>query len=126
MQANGDGASVLHDRWLFVLNLTGEQRDWGSPEETRHAARLFDIQKDPYCERDVMAEHMSEANQLRELLIEWLGAGEQNDWLSEPDGSRLSIQRQLEELGYTASESNSDAGSWIDPECDCLRCREFD
>ena len=125
VQANGQGASILHGRWLLVLNLTGEQEDWGVPEETRHAARLFDVQGDPYCERDVLTENMSEAARLRSSLIEWLGTGEQNDWLSEPNGSRLSIQRQLEELGYTDSGGTSSAGTWIDPECSCLRCEEF-
>ncbi len=125
VQANGHGASILHGRWLFVLNLTGKQEDWGTPEETRHAARLFDVREDPYCERDVLSEHMTEAAQLRLSLIEWLGSGEQNDWLSEPNGSRLSIQRQLEELGYTDSTGTSSAGTWIDPECSCLRCELF-
>jgi arylsulfatase A-like enzyme len=125
VQANGHGASILHGRWLLVLNLTGRQEDWGAPEETRHAVRLFDVQEDPYCERDVLTEHMNEAARLRISLLEWLGSGEQNDWLSEPNGSRLSIQRQLEELGYTDSAGTSSAGTWIDPECSCLRCEPF-
>jgi len=126
VQANGKGASVLHGRWLLVLNLTGAQRDWGPAEETRHAARLFDVEADPYCEHDALAEHPTEAGRLRSLLIEWLGAGEQNDWQGEPKGNRLEIQRQLEELGYTAAASVGSAGTWIDPECGCARCAEFD
>jgi arylsulfatase len=125
VQANGDGASVLHGRWLLVLNLTGRQRDWGSAEESLHAVRLFDIVADPYCEQDVSAGHMSAAGSLRGLLIAWLGEGAQNDWLSEPNGSRLKIQQQLEELGYTASSSAGSAGSWIDLECSCERCALF-
>ena len=125
VQANGDGATILHGRWLLVLNLTGLQEDWGTPEETRHATRLFDIQADPFCERDVLAENMAEATQLRRSLIEWLNSGEQNNWLSESDGNRAAIQRQLEELGYTDSGGASNAGSWIDPACDCARCLEF-
>jgi len=126
VQSNGDGASVLLGRWLFVLNLTGLQEDWGPAEETRHKARLFDVRADPQCERDVLTDNLHEATRLRALLIDWLGAGAQNDWLSEPNGSRLAIQRQLEELGYTASESVGSGGSWIDPECTCARCAEFD
>ena len=125
VQANGDGASVLLGRWLLVLNLTGRQRDWGSAEESLHAVRLFDIVADPHCEQDVSAGHMSAAGSLRGLLIAWLGEGAQNDWLSEPNGSRLKIQQQLEELGYTASSSAGSAGSWIDLECSCERCAPF-
>ncbi|MCH2106009.1 MAG: sulfatase-like hydrolase/transferase, partial [Planctomycetes bacterium] len=125
VQANGDGATVLHGRWLFVLNLTGQQKDWGEPEETRHAARLFDIHADPFCERDVLAENKDEARQLWRSLIEWLNSGQQNDWLSETDGSRSAIQRQLEELGYTDSGGASSAASWIDPDCPCARCEEL-
>ena len=125
VQGNGDGATILHGRWLLVLNLTGLQQDWGAPEEPRHATRLFDIQAAPFCERDVLAENMAEATQLRRSLIEWLNSGEQNNWLSESDGNRAAIQRQLEELGYTDSGGASNAGSWIDPACDCARCLEF-
>ena len=83
-----------------------------------HHVRIFDI--------DALAEHPTEARRLRSLLIEWLGAGEQNDWQGEPKGNRLEIQRQLEELGYTAAASVGSAGTWIDPECACERCAEFD
>jgi arylsulfatase A-like enzyme len=125
VQANGDGASVLFDRWLLLLNLTGRQRDWGPREETLHGVRLFDVKEDPFCEHDVSSEHSVEAKRLRGLVLEWLGEGAQNVWLTEVDGSRLEIQRQLEELGYTASRSTGSAGSWIDPDCDCARCAEF-
>ena len=126
VQANGEGASVLHGRWLLVLNLSGELRDWGPVEETRHAVRLFDLERDPYCERDALAEHSREAGRLRAMLIDWLGEGAQNDWLSERGADRLEIERQLEELGYTASGGAGSAGTWIDPKCPCARCAAFD
>ena len=87
--------------------------------------RLFDIAEDPFCERDVYAEHLVEARSLRATLIDWLGSGAQNQWLAETDGNRLEIQRQLEELGYTASDGAGDAGAWIAPDCACVRCAEL-
>jgi arylsulfatase A-like enzyme len=125
VQSNGDGVSVLYDRWLLLLNLTGRQKDWGPLEETLHGVRLFDVRADPFCEHDVSRDHSVETERLRGLAIEWLGKGAQNSWLTEVDGSRLELQRKLEELGYTASESAGSAGSWIDPDCDCARCAEF-
>lgn len=125
VQSNGDGASVLLGRWLLLLNLTGRQEDWGPPEETMHAVRLFDVREDPFCERDVSSERPHETKRLRSLVIDWLGKGAQSSLLSEVDGSRLEIQRQLEELGYTASDGAGSASSWIDPDCDCDRCAEF-
>jgi arylsulfatase A-like enzyme len=125
VQSNGDGVSVLLGRWLLLLNLTGRQEDWGPPEETMHAVRLFDVREDPFCERDVSSERPHETRRLRALVIDWLGKGAQSSLLSEVDGSRLEIQRQLEELGYTASDGAGSASSWIDPDCDCARCAEF-
>ena len=90
-----------------------------------HAVRLFDVREDPFCERDVSSERPHETRRLRALVIDWLGKGAQSSLLSEVDGSRLEIQRQLEELGYTASDGAGSASSWIDPDCDCARCAEF-
>jgi len=124
IQANGFSASVLTDKWMLGLTLRVLETDPEGREERYHRIRLFDIEKDPFCQDDVWTENRERAAGLRRLLIRWLGRAENNHWQTDDVIGAEDTRQHLADLGYVTVEASSSA-TWFDSTCECRWCREF-
>ena len=89
-----------------------------------HAVRLFDLEADPECERNVWEEHLEVTAELRQLAIDWLLAAEPMDWSGAGDLSQADLAKDLAALGYLMAddEGGGTGSAWFEPACACPWC----
>jgi len=130
IQANGTGASVQLGRWMLVLTLHHSEHEPRVPEEEYHdryhEVRLFDLESDPGCTRNVWEENRDETVRLRGLLIRWLTESAPRGWQDPATALGTDVARNLAELGYVSSGVSGGSEEWIDPDCQCKWCKEFE
>ena len=73
----------------------------------------------------VHARIIERARELRQMLVIWLTSKEQMNWTVTRNYQDLEALEQLAALGYTTVAPQRGAREWIDPDCDCERCAEF-
>ena len=123
----GDVISINQGRWYLLLNTTESLKNKaiGEPPRDemfeRHKVELYDLERDPACERDLLESEFERARRLRARLLEWIRrpvtglAGETHD--------DARADAMLEALGYGGGEGKGDGG--LDPECTCHWCERF-
>ncbi len=124
LEAYGLTASVRLGRWMLLLRLGLRAQERGREEELLHAARLYDVDADPYLECDLAGEHSETAAELRAHLVDWLVRTEDTGWSARSETRHEEVEEQLAALGYTTEEV-ARSERWIDPDCECQRCLEF-
>lgn len=126
MEANGFSASVILGRWMLLMALRPPTKAQGASFEARHEVKLFDLESDPHCEREVREEHPERVAKLRGLLTRWLTRSDTRDWEAQATVSSADIAQHLADLGYVSDGASGAASGWFDPECDCDWCSRFE
>jgi arylsulfatase A-like enzyme len=116
-------ASIAWGQWFLLMALREEPPSEALRLE-RHGVLLFDLSSDPGCRHDVAEAQRDVARRLREALVRWL-ASPQGENLSETLPQDDEALAQLAALGYTSELVAIESRAWIDPDCDCDRCRAW-
>ncbi|MFT6712940.1 MAG: arylsulfatase A-like enzyme [Planctomycetota bacterium] len=124
IEANGLSAAVITKKWMLVLAIrevpAGEE-EVGSP---LHSVLLYNVQEDKYCVEDVWKQNREMTKALRKLLLDWLDAGQGNQWIASDVVDAETIARDLANLGYLSMDDSEDS-EWFDRSCTCDWCGEF-
>ena len=115
LEANAKGAAVRSGRWMLRLALG----------KRAHSTALFDVDRDPYLERDLAADEQRTARGLRKLLVEWLEGAVPNPWARSAESSGEAVDETLAALGYATVEREVGSSAWFDPDCDCADCAAY-
>jgi hypothetical protein len=71
-------------------------------------------------------EDRERAKEMRRMLVAWLTNSEQKGWTVTRNYQDIQALEQLAALGYTTIAPHRGARAWINLECDCERCAEFE
>ncbi len=126
LAAEGSSASITYEGWHLVVHLFEHHVGPGKRGRLykRHETELFHLAEDPGCLRDVTESEKSQARRLRRILTSWLAAAGDPGWATQANLDPDQV-RDLENLGYVASERRTVGERWIDPQCDCEACAAF-
>lgn len=122
LSAHGNSASVTFKGWFGLLHLRSHQGTLRARRE-QHQMELFYLPDDPECLHDLSVERHREARRFREQIVEWLGRASAEGFASERATTAAAVE-ELQGMGYSTDTDVST--TWIDPDCDCDRCREFE
>jgi len=125
VSANGSSAAVMLDDWFFAIHLKEHRVNSGSEITKAHEVELYNLAEDPRCIDELSSQEVSRARKLRGMLITWLTSTEQMNWTVTRNYQDLEALEQLTALGYTTVAPHRGARKWIDPDCNCERCAEF-
>jgi arylsulfatase A-like enzyme len=90
------------------------------PLRELHQLELFDLERDPLCERDLVTEEPETAARLRALLVDWLIDAPSAGWAETGRSLDDEMRQSLAELGYTVGAEDDE--ELFDPDCACERC----
>ena len=127
LSAGALSASVVTGPWFFVLHLREHQPpDLSRPRILAHSLELYDLSRDPDCERELSAQQPEEARKLRQLVIDWLMNARPSGWNAPRDFAGAAAMKELAELGYATDMRGTTRNAWFDPDCECERCRRWE
>ena len=126
MSANGTSAAVMTSEWFFALHLKDHFVNLGYELTQKHTTELYNLREDPLCATNLVKEDSERAKEMRRMLIAWLTNTEQKGWTVTRNYQDLQALEQLAALGYTTLAPQKGERVWIDLECDCERCAEFE
>src|SRR5262249_25519864 len=127
LSSGGLSASVTLARHHLILHLVEHRIDalGEAGLRQRHALELYDLEAGPPCPGALASRERERAIELRWLLVRWLAeAGTGRGWNAGPAGDSEHAER-LAQMGYANSRAIEPDAAWIDPECECERCRAF-
>ncbi|MFT5050769.1 MAG: arylsulfatase A-like enzyme [Chlamydiales bacterium] len=126
LSANASSASVTLKPWHFVLYLRpykGRFRE----ERPLHSFELYNLEQDLACLNDLAAGESVETRrigQLRAMLVDWLTTSSDNN-LTMAGQQTDEAMAQLAALGYATGAAVVETKTWIDVECECEHCAQF-
>ncbi|MFT7464852.1 MAG: hypothetical protein ACI9EF_003212 [Pseudohongiellaceae bacterium] len=122
LASHGTSASITLGDEHLIMHLLAHNRRYAA-----HQLELFDLARDPGCERDLVHEEISRAAPLAAQLVDWLGARRDLGWRGEAVTDDDTLQG-LAELGYVDAPQGAPAPNglpyFIADDCSwCLRWR---
>jgi arylsulfatase A-like enzyme len=126
ISANGTSAAVMTSAWFFAMHLKDHRVNAGYEMTIKHTTELYNLQEDPRCRTNIVEEERGQAKEMRRMLVAWLTNSEQKGWTVTRNYQDLKALEQLAALGYTTVAPQRGAKAWIDRDCDCERCAEFE
>lgn len=127
LSSNSLTAAVSSGDWHLILTLVANAPH---PDSIRrryehHQVQLFDLARDPACERDLVDEFPEIARRLRRSLVRWLTSPEPTGWARAGTNDEETL-RQLTELGYTLADFGAPPqGVRWEPDA-CEWCRRYE
>lgn len=104
-------ASLDDGRWVLVLHLLETKSDDGVHTWRPGQVELFDRRADPRSERDLVADELERAREMRRRLLQWLASGDPEGYKGEYHFT-AAIDRALAVLGYSGGAEVG--GTWYD------------
>ena len=121
--AHAHSASITWDGWHLILRRNVRIAARVTPVD-HHSVELYYLPDDPGCVDDLLDERFELATRLRAELIRWLASVDDRGWSAgasdDPD-----LLRQLEALGYAASDDGSLGLDFEVDGCECAWCSRF-
>ena len=112
---------VLHLRDWKVYGSTG-QPDPSLPTYANHQVELYDLDRDPLCEVDLVDSEHERAMGLRAMLVRWMSDRVDLGWEGEHSDDPA-LAEQLAELGYV--DTDLELSEWW-VEDGCAWCQRFE
>jgi len=123
LSANASSASVTLKPWHFVLYLRPYKGRFRQ-QRPLHSFELYRLDQDLECLNDLAPEEPRRVAQLRDMLVEWLSTTSEEN-LTTSGQQTAEAMAQLAALGYATGAAVVEDKAWIDTECDCAQCAQF-
>jgi len=119
--SHGHRASVEQDGWLCVLTI---QATIDFPDAVPHKIELYDLERDPACEHDLVEGEFERAKVMRRGLIDWLAAGKRAGLAVVRDQKSVELLEAIAALGYTTDGRDSE-GPYYEEDPEDEWCKRF-
>lgn len=120
--SHGHHASVEQGGWLCVMTI---QATIDFPDAVPHQVELYNLERDPACEHDLIEVEFERAKAMRRGLVEWLSVGRRAGLALVRDQRSAELLETIAALGYTTGVGVQQGPYYSeDPESEwCLRFR---
>ena len=119
--SHGHHAAVEQDGWLCVLTI---QATIDFPSAETHMIELYDLNRDPACEHDLVEEEFERARAMRRGLIDWLAAGKRAGLALARDQQSVELLEAITALGYT-TDGGGGGGTYYEEDPENEWCERF-
>ena len=126
LSRDGLSASVFYQQKFLVLHLQRHRlANPTVPPIRAHTVELYDLARDPNCQRDIAGERPDEARKLRGQLVEWLGEASVRGLDTPAMAPDPATIEALASTDFVAPVRPGLVERWIDTDCRCERCAEY-
>ncbi len=126
ISAQGSSAAISSGAWHLILHLRKHRQQATMPQRAEHEVELYDTDRDPGCEIDLVEEEHERARAMRASLVRWL-LDAKSEGLGGSGSRKTAAHQALVALGYASDEPGGPGAGepWIDGECTCEWCSRF-